>query len=165
MVIASRPSRTPPLKVRADTLIGSIAPLLVPFVLACSTSSRLNPPWVVVTKSDLATVSLDTSRIEAQAPGYRIHILSQFAEPAYRPKVGGPAYDLGELSLDIDCNGRRARNIDAVVFDSLRRPVHRETYPPVWKDFTQNDLGQALLTNLCRVLSHFRPIHDARILT
>ena len=152
-------------KLRADTLIGSIAALLVPFVVACSTSSRINPPWVVATKSELGTVSLDTSRIESKAPGYRIHIQGQFTEPAWRPKPGGPAYDLMELTLDIDCNGRRARNINGIVFDSLRRPVDRETYQAQWQDFAQNDLGEVILSDLCRVLSHFRPIHDARVLT
>lgn len=149
----------------ADALVRSIATLLVPLLVACGTSSHINSPWVVATRSELATVSLDTSRIEDRAPGYRIHVESHFAEPAYRPKVGGPAYDLAELTLDIDCNGRRARNLGAVVFDSLRHPVHRETYPAQWRDFTQNDLGEVILMDLCRVLSRVRPIHDARVLT
>lgn len=143
----------------------SISTLLIPPLLACAPSSRNNPPWVVATKGERATVSLDTSRIEAQTPGYRIHIQTQFAEPAWRPKPGGPAYDLMEGTLDIDCDGRRARNLSAVVFDSKRQPVDRQTYQAEWQDFTQNDLGEVILTDLCRVLSHVRPIHDARVLT
>jgi surface-adhesin protein E len=137
----------------------------MPLVAACATSSHNNSPWVVATKGERATVSLDTSRIEARAPGYRIHIQTQFAEPAWRPKPGGPAYDLMEATLDIDCDGRQARNVNAVVFDSLRHPVDRQTYQAQWQDFTQNDLGEVILTDLCRVLSHVRPIHDARVLT
>ena len=144
-----------------DTLVRSIASLLCPFLLACATPSHNIAPWVVVTRGDRATVSLDTSRIEPRAPGYRVHIQSQFTEPAYRPKVGGPAYDLGEMSLDIDCNGRRARSLDAIVFDSLRQPVHRETYQAQWQDFTHNDLGEVILADLCRVLASVRPSRGA----
>jgi hypothetical protein len=143
--------------VHADALVRSIATLLMPLLVACGTSSHVIPPWVVVTEGDRATVSLDTSRIEARAPGFRVHVQAQFTEPAYRPKVGGPAYDLGEISLDIDCNGRRARSLDAIVFDSLRQPVHREAYQAQWQDFTQNDLGEVILADLCRVLARVRP--------
>lgn len=138
-------------------VVRSIATLLMPLLVACGTSSHVISPWVVVTEGDRATVSLDTSRIEARAPGFRVHIQTQFTEPAYRPKVGGPAYDLAEASLDIDCNGQRARSLDAIVFDSLRRPVHRETYQAEWRDFTQHDLGDVILADLCRVLARVRP--------
>jgi len=144
-----------------DTLVRSITTLLMPLLVTCGTSSHVTPPWVVVTEGERATVSLDTSRIEARAPGFRVHIQTQFTEPAYRPKVGGPAYDLGEISLDIDCNGRRARNLDAIMFDSLRHPAHRETYQPEWQDFTQNGLGEVVLADLCRVLARVRPSRDA----
>ena len=138
-----------------------ITTLLTLLLVGCETSSQVNPPWVVVTEGERATVSLDTSRIDARAPGYRVHIQTQFTEPAYRPKVGGPAYDLAEASLDVDCNGRRARSLEAIVFDSLRHPVHREAYQAQWKDFTQHDLGEVILADLCRVLARVRPPRGA----
>jgi surface-adhesin protein E len=143
--------------VYASTLFRYVATSLVAMLVACASPSPVISPWVVVTEGDRATVSLDTSRIEARAPGYRVHIQTQFTEPAYRPKIGGPAYDLAEASLDIDCIGRRARSLEATVFDSLRQPVHREAYQAQWQDFPQHDLGEIILADLCRVLTRVRP--------
>ena len=148
--------------VHSHTLVRPIATLLVPLLVACATSTHVISPWVIVTKGSRATVSLDTSRIEARARGYRVHVQTQFTEPAYRPEVGGPAYDLGEASLDVDCDGRQALSLEAIVFDSLRQPVHRETYPQAqWQDFRQHDLGEDILADLCRVLARVRPRRGA----
>jgi hypothetical protein len=131
--------------------------IVLPMLIACAGPSHLHSPWVIVTKGPRATVSLDTSRIEARTRGYRVHLQTKFTEPAYRPQVGGPAYDLAEASLDVDCDARQALSLEAIVFDSLRQPVHRETYPQAqWEGFREHDLGEDILTDLCRILARFR---------
>ena len=132
---------------RQDTL----AFLMLALLVACtSRTSQANSPWIIVLRGERATVSLDTTRVEKRSRGYRIHIQAQFSEPAYRPKPGGPAYDLGEMSIDVDCDNHQARNLDATVFDSRRRPVHYESYPDAqWQDFAQHDLGAGFFVNVC----------------
>ncbi|HKR10173.1 MAG TPA: surface-adhesin E family protein [Gemmatimonadaceae bacterium] len=128
------------------TLAASLAPLA-----ACSLrKTQENSPWMIVLRGELATVSLDTTRVEKRDSVYRVHIQAQFAEPTYRPKPGGPAYDLGELSIDVDCDNHRARSLNAVVFDSRHRPVHYESYPEAqWKDFAVHDLGEDFFERVC----------------
>ena len=139
--------------VQARTLVRAIKILFGSVVVGCAASTRVAAPWVVVTKGERATVSIDTSRIRAAERGYRVHLQTRFTEPAYRPTPGGPAYDLGEATLDVDCGAKQAHSLEATVLDSKRQPVYRETPSQGWREFREHDLGEDILTDVCRVLA------------
>ena len=102
-------------------------------------------------------ITVDTSRIDSIPLGQRVHVMVQFREPAYKLKPDRPGYSLGELTLEVDCEGQRAHNIDATILDSLRRPGHHETYPQaLWRTFRDNELGEAFFERLCPVIGDYR---------
>jgi Surface-adhesin protein E len=122
-------------------------------IASAACAPRSEHSWVVLDESSDATMSVDTSRIGADSGAFRLWLRLDTPKGDSYPLDSARSVRVfrAELSVQLDCRGRRIRHLVDRLYDSTLTLMTEQPSDQQWASFRQEGLDSSGLAMCARL--------------